>query len=160
MAVDQIRVNGNVLSYGSIKVRVADQTIYGLTSVSYGDKRERVKVYGLGRHQAPRGRTRGKYTVENAKLGGYTSTIQDLRKLLADMSADGISYGDVEFDVVVEMVERDETPCTVELLRCVWAANTESREEGGDPLKDEIELDVMMIRRDGLVLCDASEGTP
>lgn len=160
MAVDQIRVNGNVHSYGSITVKIGDERIYGLTGITFSDKRERVKVYGMGRHQAPRGRTRGKYTLENVKLTGYKSTIQDMRALLAASSVDGISYGDVEFDVVVEITEADETPIVVEILRCVWASNNETAEEGPDPLKDEIELDPMMIRRNGLVLCDASEGVP
>lgn len=161
---DQIRINGNAHSWGSIVAKVDGDRFYGFNSISYGDKRERVKGYGMGRHHAPRHRSRGKYQTDPVKLGGPKSTIQALRKKLAALSPDGVSYGDVEFELVVQYVEAGvnggEEPMTVELERCVISGNTTSDEENPDPLKDEVECDTMLIRRNGLTLFDSSQGSP
>jgi hypothetical protein len=161
---DQIRVNGNAYSWGSIAVKIGGEPFYGFTAVSYGDKRERSKGYGMGRHQAPRLRSRGRYTTDPVKLAGPKGTVQELRAMLASSSADGVSYGDVEFLVVIQYVEATvsggETPITVELERCVISADVSSDEEGPDFLKDEIELDCMLVRRNGLTLFDSSIGSP
>lgn len=157
---DSIRVNGNQVSYGSITLKIDSDKYFGFKSLSYSDKRERVKSWGMGKHQAPRGRSRGKYTPDNVKLGGPKATIQELREALAAKSADGKSYGDVEFEIVTQYTESDEIPMTVEIERCVWAANSSSEEESADPLFEEIEIDCMKIRRNGLVLFDESEGSP
>lgn len=157
---DDIRVNGNQISWGSIILKIDSDRYTGFTSVSFADKRERVKAYGMTKHHAPRGRSRGKYTIEPVKLVGWKSSVQQLREALASLAPDKISYGDVEFQIVVQYVEADELPLTVEIDRCVWGGNSSSDEESADPLKEEIELDAMLIRRNGLVLFDASEGAP
>lgn len=160
MAGDPVRINGNQLSWGSIKVKVDGESFFGFTSLSYGDKRERVKAYGMGKHHAPRGRSRGKYTVEPVKLTGPKSTVQALRERLAAKADDGASYGNVEFEIVAQYIEADELPITVEIERCVWMTNTSSEEENPDPLTEDIEIDAMKIRRNGAVLFDETEGVP
>jgi hypothetical protein len=158
---DKIRVNGNIVSWGSLVIKIDGDRYYGFTSISYADKRERVKVHGMGRHQAPRARTRGKYTTDPVKLGGPKSSIQALRDALAARSADGISYGDVEFQIVCSYSEtEDSESMTVEIEDCVFVGNSSSEEESADPLKEEIEIDCMKIRRNSKVLFDASEGAP
>lgn len=156
---DEIRVNGILHSWGSITVKINDERYTGFTSISYGDSIERSKAYGMGRSHAPRGRSRGKYIVEPVTLTGYKQTIQTLREALAD-AAGGDSYGHVQFQVVVEYTEPDESPITVELEDCVWAKNTSSEEESPDPLMEDIELDCMLIRRNGKVLFEPTEGAP
>ena len=153
---DAIYVNENQLSWGSIVCKVADEVIYGFKSISFSDKRTRVKAYGMGRHQAPRGRSRGKYEADPVKLGGYRAAVAELRERLAELSADGLSYGDVEFQIVATYTERDEMPLIVVAERCVWISNSASDEEGGENLMEEIEVDTMFIRRNGLVLFDNS----
>ncbi len=160
MASDAVRINGNIVSWGSIKVKAGGETFYGFTSLSYGDKRTRTKAYGMGKHHAPRGRSRGKYEADPVKLGGPKSTIHQLRENLAALSSDGISYGDVEIQIVAEYIEANEPPMIVELEDCVWMSNASNEEENPDPLSEEIELDTMKIRRNGKVLFDASEGAP
>lgn len=155
---DAVRVNGSQLSWGSISVKVNGDRFYGFTSIGYADSRERVKAYGMGRSHAPRGRSRGKYAVEPVTLTGWKSSMQALRKALAD-AGDGESYGDTICQIVVQYVEADDTPVTVELEDCVWSKNTTSEEEGPDPLKEDAEFDCMRIRRNGLVLFDNSEGS-
>jgi hypothetical protein len=153
---DEIRVNGNLHSWGSIKIKVAGDLYTGFTAISYSDSRERVKGHGMGRHHAPRGRSRGKYNTEPVQLTGYKGSLQQLRKALAD-AGDGVSYGDTEFQIIVQYVESDDTPITVELDRCVWTKNASSEEENPDPLKEDVEFDCMLIRRNNLVLFDNSE---
>lgn len=157
---DVIRVNGNEMSWGSIKVKVGNELITGFTEISYGDKRERVKGYGMGRHHAPRSRTSGKYTVDPVKLKGYKASVQALRAALAAQAADGKSYGNVEAQIIVQAIETDETPLNVEINRCVVASDASSHTESADPLMDDLELDAMSIRRNGLSLFDATEGAP
>lgn len=153
---DEIRVNGNLHSWGSIKIKVAGDLYTGFTSISYADSRERVKGWGQGKHHAPRGRSRGKYNTEPVQITGFKGSLQQLRKALAD-AGDGVSYGDTEFQIIVQYVESDDTPITVELDRCVWTKNSSSEEENPDPLKEDVEFDTMLIRRNGLVLFDNSE---
>lgn len=157
---DALRINGNAVSWGSIELKIDQEKYTGFTSIGFSDKRERVKGYSVGRHHAPTRRSRGKYTVDPVKLVGWKSSVQALRAALAAKSKDGKSYGDVEFQVVVQYVEDNEDPQTIVIDRCVWSSNSTSDEESPDPLKEEIELDAMLIKRNGLVLFDASEGEP
>lgn len=153
---DEIRVNGNLHSWGSIVARVNDERFYGFTAINYGDSRERVKGHGMGRHQAPRGRSRGKYDTEEVTLTGFKGSMAQLRQALAD--AEGTTtFGDIEFQIVVQYIEDDDTPITDELDRCVYTGTTASNEEGPDPLKEEIKIDCMLIRWNGLTLFDNSE---
>jgi hypothetical protein len=154
---DQVFVNGNQFSWGSIILKIDGERFTGFTGISFADKRERVKAYGMGRHHAPRGRSRGKYTVEPVKLTGWKGSVQAAREGLAKRASDGISYGDVEFEIVVQYIEFDERDITIEINRCVWTSNSSSDEESPDPLKEEVELDCMYIRRNDLVLFDARE---
>lgn len=157
---DAIRVNGNQLSWGSIQLKLNGEDYYGFTGISFSDKRERVKAYGMGRHHAPRGRSRGKYSTENVKLTGWKSSVSIFRDALAALSPSGFAYGDVEFQIVVMYSEPDEAPVIVEISGCVWAGNSTSDEESPDPLKEEIEIDCLAIRRNGTVLFDDSEPVP
>lgn len=159
---DQIRVNGNIYSWGSIRAIIAEEVYTGFTSISYGDKRERVQVYGMGRHHGPRGRTAGKYSTDPGKLGGPTGSVAALRARLAQLAADGVSFGNVEFQIVIQYVEpgSSEIPLTVELDRCVLTANTSSHEESADPTREEVEINYMLVRRNGLTLFDGTQGAP
>lgn len=151
---DEIRVNGNIHSWGSIKVKVGGETFYGFDLIAYGDKLEVVQAYGMGKHHAPRARTRGKYVTDPGKLRGPKGTMQALREKLASLSTDGTSYGNVEFQVVAEFVEANDVPMIVELERTRWVEDASNHEESPDPLKDEITTNYMLIRRNGLTLFD------
>lgn len=158
---DQKRINGNIVSWGSIKATVDTEVFFGFTSIAYADKRERVKVYGMGKHQAPRARTRGKYSTDPIKLKGPKSTIEALRTQLAQSAGDVFgSYGEYEFPIMVQYLEDGDTQMAVELIGCVYVGTSSSEEEGADPLFEEIELDCMAIIRNGRTLFDATEGGP
>jgi hypothetical protein len=154
---DPIVVNGNQYSWGSITFKLDNVLYTGFTSIQYADKRERVMAYGMGRHQAPRGRSRGKYAAENTKVAGWKKSVQLLRAALAARATGGKSYGDVEFQGLVCYFEEDEGEMNVTLERLTWAANNAADEESADPLKEDFELSTMYIARNGLVLFDQSQ---
>lgn len=157
---DQIRVNGNVYSWGSIVVNVDEERFYGITELTYADKRERTLVHGQGRSQTPRGRTRGKYSAENSKIKMPKDTADAFREYLASRSTSGTSYGDVEFQIVATYSETGLPGSTVEVNGCVYVGTTETDTEGTDAIVEEIEVSVMAIYRNGLALFDDSEPTP
>jgi hypothetical protein len=157
---DDIRINGNSHSWGSIILKIDNELFTGFTAISFADKRERVKGYGMGRHQAPTRRSRGKYTVEPVKLTGWKSSVAIARQELASRSRDGKSYGDYTFQIVCQYIEEGEIPLTVEIDRCVWVGNSSSDEESSEGLKEEIEIDAMLIRRNTFTLFDGELGQP
>lgn len=154
---DPITVNNNQYSWGSITFKLDGELYRGFTAINYADKRERVMAYGMGRHQAPRGLSRGKYSADNVKVSGWKKSVQLLREALARKATGGRSYGDVEFQGLVSYFEEDEGEMNVTLERLAWAANNAGDEEGSDPLKEDFELSCMYISRNGLVLFDQSQ---
>lgn len=152
---DEIRVNGNLHSWGSIILKIDGEKYFGFTSISYSDSRERTKGYGMARHHAPRGRSSGKYAVDPVTVTGFKDSVAQVRQALAD-AGDGESFGNVEFQIVVQYVEGDTTPITDELDRCTWSKTTSGSEEGPDPLTEDVEIDCMLIRWNTLTLFDNS----
>lgn len=150
---DDVRVNGNQHSFSSIILKIDDEKYYGFKSISYSDSRERTKTWGAGRHGAPRGRSAGKYDVENITVTMYKGSAQILRLALAN-AGNGTSYGDTEVTIIVQFIEADDTEITDELERCVYVKSTSSSEEGPDSLTEDIEFSCMLIRRNGLTLFD------
>jgi hypothetical protein len=148
---DKKRINGDVYSWGSIILKIEGDEFTGIFGIDYSQKRERSKQYGTGRAQKPRGRSKGKYSAEG-KITVPRGTMADLINFLADKSEDGVSYGDVVFQMTVQYVEADETPMLVELEDCVIAEESVSDEEGNEGLKDEITLDIMGIKKNGKTL--------
>jgi hypothetical protein len=159
---DKIRINGNVYSWGSITIKILGERYTGFQSITYADKRSRKKVKGGGKHQAPRGKTRGSYEAEDSKLKGPIESMQALRTALAKASPDGKSYGDIEFEIDVQFVEEtsNQTPHLVQLISCHVAGFSSDNQEGEDEMTEECTISVTKILRDGLPLFDASEGSP
>lgn len=159
---DQIRVNGNLYSWGSIRAKIDGVPYHKFTEITFGDKRERAKLWGMGRHQAPVGRTGGKYTPDAVKLKGPKETMQAFRADLARRAPDRVSYGNVEFELVVQFVESasTQTPIHIEIQGCVVVSDASSNAEGADASQDDMEIDCMRIVRNGLTLFDSSQGVP
>lgn len=156
---DGISVNGVDYSWGSITFKCNGAIFSGFTKISYGDKRTRTKGYSAGRHHAPTHRSNGKYEVDPSKVTGYKDELQALRAWLALQSPDGVSYGNVEFQGVIQFEERDKLH-QIDLVDLVWFEDSAAHEESPDLLMEEVSFDPMRILRDGLCLFDASEGAP
>lgn len=157
---DSIRINGNVHSWSSVILKIAGESFTGITSIAYGDKRERIKAYGMGRHHAPRGRSRGKYTTDPVKMSVQTDTAETIRNMLAQLSSDGVSIGDVSVQIVLQFVESGNLPMNIVFEDCVSTVMSGGAEESADPTKEEWEWDTMKILRNGRTLFDSSRGAP
>lgn len=156
---DGITVNGVDYSWGSITFKCNGAVFTGFTKISYGDKRTRSVGYGAGKHHAPTRRSSGKYEVDPSKVTGYKDDTQCLREWLAQQSADGVSYGNVEFQGVIQFEDGPKLR-QVDLVDLVWFEDSSSHDEGPDLLMEEFSLSPMRILRDGVCLFDATEGAP
>ena len=155
---DQIFINGNAMSWASLKVKIAGQLILGYTGLNYGDKRDQALLYGAGRAQTPRGKTSGVYTPDPCKITGYVSTIAEMRRMLAELSESGASYGGVEFQVVAQFIENgSEEAQTVEINGCTWASSSASFTQGTEGLQEDVEFLPMEIWRNGLALFEMQD---
>lgn len=154
---DQQRINGNAYSWSSIVLKIDGDRFYGFDSITYGDTRERTKGYGMGRSHAPRSRTSGKYIPDPVTLSGDKDAIRELRKKLAASSESGKSFGNTKFEIVVQYIEEDNSPMTDTLESCVMIKGTGGGEEGSDALSNDIEIDCMLVRWDGLTLFDDTQ---
>lgn len=157
---DNLRVNGNRLSWGSTSVKIDGQLFTGITSIKFSDSRERTLGYGMGQHHAPVARTRGKYAVEPVVIKFYAESAEKLRQQLAASSPSGTSFGEHEFPIVIQNYEPGTDPITIELLRCCYVKGTTDQEEGPEGLLEEVEFSCMQIVRNGRVLFDNSVGAP
>lgn len=145
---DAKRINGNDYSHASIKLTIADEEFSGFSKIAYADKRTRGKGYGTG--GMPRTRTAGRYEVDPVTLTGPRSSIDELRNALARASSDGVSFGDVVFQIQVQYIEDALGVVTDEIVDCVWAGQAISSEETStDPTATDIEIDAMRIIWDG-----------
>jgi hypothetical protein len=155
---DQVRINGNQLSWSSANLKIDGERFFGVTSIGFGDALEVEKGYGMGRHHAPVSRTAGKYTIEPLVLRMRVDSAKELRAQLAQ-KAGGRGYGQAEVPIVLQFVEPSSgLQTTIEFDRCRYVKATMSAEEGPAGIMEDVEFDPMAIRRDGVVLFDESEG--
>lgn len=161
MAGDQFRVNGNVLSWASITLRIGGVPYSGFKLINYGDKRERAHQYGMGRAHAPRGLSAGKYGLDDGKIGGSKSSCAAVRAALAALASDGKSFGNVRFDIDVLYTENDssELPIHDQIEGCVITGGAANHTEGVEGLEEEMPFKAMRIRWNGLTLFDDTQGS-
>lgn len=157
---DLQRVNGRLISWGSMTLKLGGEVFTAITEVSYNDKLETAKGYGSAPHQGPRGRTGGKYTCEPTKLKMFLDGAQALRIKLMTLATDLRSYGQVTFDGEVQFAEPGLPAHIHELHGLRWTSESETISEGSEATMVEIELDTMYIVRDGGTLFDSSQGFP
>lgn len=148
---DEIRINGIAHSWGSVKLKIAGERYSGISSISYSDKLETSFGYGMGKAQRPRAQSRGKYSAEQVVMKALASTAQALRDMLADRG-DGVAYGTVTVPIVLQYLEPDDTPITVEFEDCRLVEDGSSDEEGGDVLTAELKWTTFGIIRNGKTL--------
>jgi len=158
---DQVRINGDVPSWADVYMRLDGERYYGVTEVTYKDSRNRVNVYGMGRAQAPRGKTSGKYEVDVVALKMDKPAVKAFRAALAAKASDKKSFGSVRFQAVVQYVTADGSHSQTDTIHnCTWQSGATSNTESGDPLMDAVEIHCTHIDYDGLTLYDGTEVTP
>ena len=155
---DQVRINGNAVSWSSTIFKIAGERVTGVASVAWDQKRERTLVYGMNRSHAPIGRTAGKYTPGVLKCKFLKHTAVAMRTLLATYADDGKSYGNARVDNYLQYVEPNTlNVSTVEFLDCCVVSEGDSDEESADARFEEWEFSVMRIITDGTTEYDSSQ---
>lgn len=148
MASDKVRVNGNLYDFGSTSLRIADEPIYGYTSVGWAQKRERQKGYGAGKDRLPQGRTSGKMVYENLKIKVRRDTSSAIKAILAARATDGQSYGDADDALIVFQYVEEESnqdPILIEFTDSAYVGESNVSEEEGGPDFVELEFDYQKL---------------
>jgi len=153
---DTVRINGTQIGWPSISLKINGQAYTGISAIEFGDKRERGFAWGMGRHGGPRGRPPGKYTPDPFVITAWTSTASAIRKDIAARATDGVSYGNVTVQIIVQYVEKDDGTVTIEAQDAVLAEISASNEEGPDATNEKLTFQPMRLIRNGLSLYDSS----
>lgn len=154
-AVDKERILGPALSWSSWTLRVKGHEWYGVLKFSVGQKRERADVRGTSRSRKRRGVTGGKYSA-SGKMTIERGSWNDFTAFLAQFAEDGISYGNVPFDLVGQQMEVGNSTPTHYVVTEAYIAD-ENFDEDADSIdgsKDEIELNVTEVVKNGKTLYD------
>ncbi|MBN8609142.1 MAG: hypothetical protein J0L92_01055 [Deltaproteobacteria bacterium] len=147
MAADDIRINGFTHSWASTKTTLDGEQYVGISKISWDHAIEEGLVRGQG--GKPLGRTRGQYMPGAVTLTMRKSSAMVLKDNLAKKSSDGKTYGETEFPIVVQYLEPDDTPITVELNRCRFLKSTAANEQSADPTAEDIELSCLEVVENG-----------
>ncbi|AKF06078.1 hypothetical protein [Sandaracinus amylolyticus] len=153
---DTVRINGVQISWSSVKLKIAGQPYSGIKSIEYADGVETSLSYGMGKHHAPRGSTRGKYVPEPFVLDCFTSTAKAIREDLNKL-AGRRGIANVPVAIILQYVEPDDAVITVEALDAKLTKNESSHEEGPDALSEKLSFQPMRIKRNGIALYDTTE---
>lgn len=151
---DDIRINGIAHSWSSTKLKIDGEAYTRVTAISFKDSLEVAKQYGMARHHGPVARSRGRYNTDPVAITMAAGSAKALREQLAAKSDTGTSYGTPSFNMVLQYIEPDESPVTIDFEDCRLISDGASHDEGPDALTTDVEIDPMFIRRNGLVLWD------
>ncbi len=154
--MESILVNGKTYDHSCSRLDVFGMKVVGFTSIDYGDKIERGEARGAS--QVALGVTKGKYTTDPCKITLHKSSAAELRKHIAGQSRTGNSTGNVKGTIVVQFVDDELGVQTHELIDCrMNNPGTGSSKEGSDPLTEDVEFYVRLIKRNGVTLFESDE---
>lgn len=157
----QLRLNNAIYSWEDCIFKFDNQQVtpggnpWNVVAVDFGDKRERKVVYSNRRSGRPRGRTRGKYSVEPPTLKMLYAQGVELMNYLQQQGG-GNSYGDTQFTMTVQVstpLVAGSVPITTILADCtIDGVKDDGVEEGIDELLYEFTLGSLSVTRNGLKL--------
>ena len=152
---DEIRVNGNLVSWSSYIFTLGTERYVGLREITYSDELEGVEPKpGMGRSHKGLGRPAGKYKVDPLKIKVFAHTAKAIRRDIQAVSSDG-SLGTPELPAILQYVEAgsDDQQSTVEFVQCrLVKPGTITVAEDADAKEEELEFSIMEIIRDGVSL--------
>lgn len=145
---DLIRVNGTPYSWNSCSFTIDGAPYVGVTSMEFGQKRERSTVYGSRRDGTPLGKTTGKYSVPNVTM---TMLRDSYDALTTQLTAKGLgSYGDAEFTIVVKIFEPGvNIPSVYVLSRCTIEEEKHGNTEGVEALTTDVTIHCLNVTLNG-----------
>lgn len=128
-------VNGVEYAWVDITVNILGRQVPGITSIEYGDSREKQNNFGAGTN--PVSRSRGKRVPENVKMTLYKSEMQGLQAIAPNGNIDDIP----PFDIVVSYTNSEQVNVTDTIKNCEFMGNKRSASEGSaEGIKVELEL--------------------
>jgi hypothetical protein len=160
-----LRVNNALYSWEDCLFKVDNQQTtplgnpWNVVALDFAEKRERKVVYTNRRSGRPRGKTRGKYSVEPVTMKLLKAQSMELLAYL-QLSAGGLSYGDTQFGLTVQVstpLVIGSIPITIVLADCTVDGVKDGFEEGVDELLDEVTIGALSCTRNGLKLWSAAE---
>lgn len=159
-----IGVNGSDYGWGSITFKFDGLLFTGYTKIAYAHRITRTLGYSAGKHHAPTHRSPGKYEVDPLKITGYKLEVAQMKAELAKRALDGVSYGTVEFEGVVQFGEAGVILQT-DLERLKWGEDGHDHSESPDLLMTDFTLSCMRIIEydqfgNVMTLPDSSQGLP
>jgi len=125
----------------------ASEQYVGLSKISWEHSIEEGLVRGQG--GKPLGRTRGQYTPGAVAITMRKSSAMALKNKLAAKSSDGKTFGEPIVPLVVQYLEPDDTPITVELNQCRLLKSSTANERGPDGAAEDLEFSTMEIVENG-----------
>lgn len=152
-------INGRAYDWSSVVIRIDGVEFEGVQSIKYAQKRERKKVRGQGGNRRPIAVTPGQYNAEDATIGVEKRTADQIREHLSKRAGDGKSYGDALFPITVQYIEDGIKPIKDELFSC-WIIGDDGggEESSSDEAKEELQIGVLWIVRNGKTLYRARRG--
>ena len=153
-ADSKIRVNGLVTSWNSLELEIDGVPYEGITSISFGQTRERQFIYGMRKSGPPLGRAAGKYTPGNIKIKFLPDTWKLVRLALAarGLEEGGVGYSEFEFSLVLSAYEVGGVPVVFAATGCIIVEEADSFDEGNDALVTEVTIMPMLCGQDALSL--------
>lgn len=149
---EYVLVNGKVFDHASVLLHIDGEKIVGYKSIKYGHKRTGAKVTIGGRNRAPKAFTNGTYEAEDVTVSLLRDTARALRDKIATGSADGTSYGEKKFPIVVQQVEPG-LPAIVDAFpTCRLAGDGGGTDDNADPHYEDVTFQVLYLKRNGKTL--------
>lgn len=151
----QTRLNDVPFSANSCSWNIAGAPYVGITSLAYGQKRDRTIVAASMPGGVPAGITSGDYKVEGLSITFLRSAYQ---RLIVQLSVLGLgSYGNAIFPIVAKYSDvqaqlRGEKPIVITIIGARICGEKDSREANTEALVTEVELMAMSLTRNGLRL--------
>lgn len=131
---EQIKINDNAYSWGSITINVGGIPVKGVTGIKYGVTQEKTNHYGIGSEPIGRGRGRKEYT------GSISLRDYEMTKI-----AGLLSGGDITnlppFTVVVVYHNEGSNLITTDVLQfCEFTGSSKEVSEGDTEIISDYEL--------------------
>jgi len=158
-----VRINNRVYDWGSVVFYIAGIRCgedSGIQEISWGQKRTRTAVRGMGRSRRPAAKTGGNYECNPVKLTCLTDAQRAIIEQIAQQAQDGVSYGDVDdFAMSLQLVEDGLDTVTYDWQGCsIDEEEGSASESSADPLKAPLTIQPLTMTTNGKSLYSQAEG--
>ena len=158
-----VRINGKVYDWGSVVFYIAGLRCgedSGIKSISWGQKRSRTAVTGMGKSRRAAAKTRGKYEATPVKVECLSDAAHAIQDHIAQQAEDGNSYGDVDnFAMSLQLIESGLDTVSIDWQGCsIDEEEGSASESSTDPLMTPLTITPLTMSRNGKTLYSKAEG--